>query len=187
MKHSPSQLIALLTQFATDFKEDLSTIDQSGWPNPDITLGLKNHLNYGCTLAARRRYGVQLAINLISISHVKAIIQLDQIGLQTPQPVSRKHHSYNEIRENCMQTFSEDVSKVNNSKIPEHVKTKDELIRAKYPPLPLQIETITKMSLNDSTGLFGNSTTAANSRLNRECKILPKTRLKYVYLVITRE
>jgi hypothetical protein len=179
MKHSPAQLIALLTQFATDFKEDLSTIDQSGWPNPDITLGLKNHLNYGCTLAARRRYGVQLAIQLISISHVKAINQLDQINLQTPQPVSQKHHSYDEI--------SEDVSKVKNSKIAEHVKTKDKLIRAKYPPLPLQSETITKMSLNDLTGLFGNSTTTAHGRLNRECKILPKTRLKYVYLVITRE
>jgi hypothetical protein len=39
MKHSPDELINLLTQFATDYKEDLSRIDQTGWPNPDITLG----------------------------------------------------------------------------------------------------------------------------------------------------
>jgi hypothetical protein len=80
--HSPNQLICLLTQFATDFIEDLSSIDQSGWPNPDITLGMKDHLND----AARRRYGVQLAMKLISVSHVKALNELDVISLQTPEP-----------------------------------------------------------------------------------------------------
>jgi hypothetical protein len=75
-------------------------------------VGVKDHIDDGCSMAARRRYGVQLAIKLISISHVKALNQLDQISLHTPQPVSRKHHSYNEI---------------NKSKIAEHVKTKEGL------------------------------------------------------------
>jgi hypothetical protein len=255
MKHSPDQLISLLTQFATDFKEDLSSIEQSGWPNPDITLGMKDHLNDGCSLAARRRYGVQLAMKLISVSHEKVLNQLDQISLQTPEPattedipkkpkfivnpsssvyvpdtcaiikppayedfaiddedfdtrvtipetqlpnndrcenatavqppkkfafvqpkknsptVPRKRHSYDEIMENCFETFAEDVSKVNKSKLAEHVKTKDELIREKYPPLPMQFEIITKVSLNDSTRLFGTGATTAHSGLNRAAAI----------------